>query len=203
MYINVCGLKSKLRCPEFTSLINDHDIVCVQESKLDDIDQIEITDYTVFTNNRKRITRYRSGGIALIIRNKLLPYIKVLQNESKLVSWFLISKDLTMNNEDLYCGAIYIPPNRSKYAHEDPYLEIQHEIDRICSNSRNILLCGDFNSRTSTLDDFVHIDNFMGDMFGNFDLINENREIMHCLERNNISLNRLNDDKTTNTYGWL
>ena len=40
----------------------------------------------------------------------------------------------------------------------------------------------------------------MRGMFVNFDLINENREIMQCLERNNISLNRVNEDKTTNTY---
>ena len=40
----------------------------------------------------------------------------------------------------------------------------------------------------------------MRGMFVNFDLINENREIMQCLERNTISLNRVNEDKTTNTY---
>ena len=92
--------------------------------------------------------------------------------------------------------------NRSKYAHEDPYLEIQQEIGRVCFDSKNILLCGDFNSRTSTLDDFISVDKFMNDMFGNYSLSNENNEILQCLYRNKVSLSRQNPDKTTNVYGY-
>ena len=81
--INNCGLKSKLACPEFILFIESHDIICVQESKLDDVDSVQINGFTVFTNSRKRITRYRSGGIAIIIRNSILPKIEILKNESK------------------------------------------------------------------------------------------------------------------------
>ena len=54
----------------------------MQESKLDDVDRVQINGYSVFTNNRQRITRYRSGGIALIIRNDILTNIEILKNES-------------------------------------------------------------------------------------------------------------------------
>ena len=50
-----------------------------------------------------------------------------------------ISKNLLNLNDDLYLGVIYNPPYRSKYAVEDPYLEIQHEFDRVCSNRNNVL----------------------------------------------------------------
>ena len=186
--INVCGLKSKVTCPEFISLIENHDIICVQESKLDDVDCVQINGFTVYTNNRKKITRYRSGGIALIIRNSILSHIEILKNESKLISWMKISKDLLLSNEDVYLGIIYNPPYRSKYAQEDPYLEIQLELDRVCSNRKNILLCGDWNSRTSTLNDYIPVDYFMSDHFGNFDLMNENDEILDCLYNNNVPL---------------
>lgn len=172
----------------------------MQESKLDD-DSVQINGFTVFTNNRKRITRYRSGGIAIIIRNSILSHIEILKNESKLISWIKISKNLLISNEDVYFGAIYKPPYRSKYAHEDPYLEIQLEIDRVCSDRKNILLCGDWNSRTSTLDDYTHVDQFMTDLFGNFASTSENSEILDCLYRNNVPIRRQNPDKTTNAYG--
>ena len=173
----------------------------MQESKLDDVDRVQINGYSVFTNNRQRITRYRSGGIALIIRNDILTNIEILKNESKLISWMKISKNLLNLNDDLYLGVIYNPPYRSKYAVEDPYLEIQHEFDRVCSNRNNVLLCGDFNSRTSTSDDYIRADYFMNDFFGNFELMTENNDILDCLNRNNISLSRTNPDKTTNSYG--
>ena len=53
----------------------------------------------------------------------------------------------------------------------------------------------------STLDDYTHADYFMNNFFGNFDLTNENSEILDCLYRNKVSLRRQNPDKTTNAYG--
>ena len=67
------------------------------------------------------------------------------------VFWFAISKLITFNNEDMYCGLVLYStdPIQSKYAHEDPYLEIQHEIERVCTNSKMFLLCGNFKEVTS------------------------------------------------------
>ena len=64
--INVRGLKSKLLCPEFVNLIEQYDIIGIQESKLDDVDNINIQGNQVFTNNRTAISRHRSGGIAIL-----------------------------------------------------------------------------------------------------------------------------------------
>ena len=189
-------------CPEFNAMINKYDIICVQESKLDDVDSVEIQGYEVFMHNRKRISRHRSGGIALIVKTELLPYIKVINSKSQLIVWFGISKLITLNNEDMYCGIVYIPPIRSKYAHEDPYLEIQHEIERVCTNSKTLLLCGDFNSRTSNLEDFVHADSFINEMYGNYELTRDDFEILNSFERNNIALIRVNADTIVNAYGY-
>ena len=58
------------------------------------------------------------------------------------------------NNEDLHCGIVYIPPYHSKYAHTDPYLELQNKVDKYMISSHDIILFGDFDSRTSSVDDF-------------------------------------------------
>ena len=51
--INICGLKSKLRFSEFKNLINSYDIVRVQESKLDDLDSVQLPGYEIVFKNRK------------------------------------------------------------------------------------------------------------------------------------------------------
>ena len=181
--INVCGLKSKLLCPDFISFIGKYDIIGVQESKLDDVDKIQVPGYQVFSNNRKALSRYRSGGITLLVRLQWLPYITVHKFDSKLILWFTISKRIMMNHQDLQCGIVYIPPYHSKYAHNDPDLEMLNEINKYMLNSQNIILFGDFNSRTSSLDDFVICDSFICDIQGNDELFMENQDVLNCFEK--------------------
>ena len=199
--MNTCGLKSKLLCPDFVSFISKYDIIGIQESKLDDADKIQIPGFNVFSNNRKALSRYRSGGITLLVKHQWLPFLTVHSFDSKLVLWFTISKEIMPNNEDLHCGIIYIPPYHSKYAHNDPYLELQNEIDKYAINSSNIILFGDFNSRTSSLDDFVICDNFICDIQGNDELYMENEDVFNCFEQCDIPLLRKTSDHTTNFYG--
>lgn len=110
--LNVCGLQSKLISPEFNELINNHDIIGLQETKLDDADMVDVKGYKLFCNNRQRLSRYRSGGTALLIREELLPHIKVHKPISKLIQWFSISNKITNKHEDILCGIIYVPPHR-------------------------------------------------------------------------------------------
>ncbi|MCW4346970.1 MAG: reverse transcriptase domain-containing protein [Candidatus Thiodiazotropha endolucinida] len=202
--INVCGLISKLNCPEFISLVNNYDIIGLQETKLDDIDTIEIPGYTAFFNNRSCSSRNRSGGIALLIKDAIVPYIKVHANISELILSFTIQHAVHRDantNEDLICGVVYIPPYGSKYAAEDPFLEIQEVLLKHSGTVNNILLFGDFNSRTGTLPDYVHMDNFICTKLGIEDLSDENTCILNFFDISDIPLIRQNADNSINTYG--
>ena len=186
--LNVCGLVSKLKCPEFVSLINEYDLVGIQETKTDDADShIDIPGYDIYFHNRDNISRYRSGGIALIVKKKFVPFITVdKQNTSKLVLLFTVSKHIfgpKTKSEDLFCGVEYIPPYGSQYASADPYTEIQLEILRFCGDSKNILLFGDFNSRSKDLSDFTEVDGFISDVFGTENLLSENACMYDCFDK--------------------
>ena len=89
----------------------------------------------------------------------------------------------------------------SKYATDDPYLEIQSELLRYCAESKHILLLGDFSSRTGTLSDYMEVDEKICEINSMKDLYNENVEILDMLNFNNIPLVRNNSDRTVNTYG--
>eukprot|EP00745_Piridium_sociabile_P022928 TRINITY_DN35768_c1_g1_i1.p1 TRINITY_DN35768_c1_g1~~TRINITY_DN35768_c1_g1_i1.p1 ORF type:complete len:178 (-),score=27.35 TRINITY_DN35768_c1_g1_i1:27-560(-) len=46
--LNVCGLRRKMLSPDLLQLINDYDVVVLSETKLDDMDRINIPGFTVF-----------------------------------------------------------------------------------------------------------------------------------------------------------
>jgi exonuclease III len=49
--------QNRLQYPEFCELIEKNDIVCLQETKTDDIDKIDLEGYTFKMKNRKKIGR--------------------------------------------------------------------------------------------------------------------------------------------------
>ena len=85
--------------------------------------------------NRKKILRHRSGGIALIRKLSCTTY-QSTKNRQPLIFWFAIDHTITLNNETVYCGIVYISLNKSKYSHNDLYLKTQRKIDRICVDSK-------------------------------------------------------------------
>ena len=46
LLLNVCGIQTKSKHPELRNLLDNYDIVCLTETKLDDIDVIECNDCT-------------------------------------------------------------------------------------------------------------------------------------------------------------
>jgi hypothetical protein len=47
--LNCCGLNLRLNYPEFGELICQHDFICLQETKTDDTDQINLKSFSVNT----------------------------------------------------------------------------------------------------------------------------------------------------------
>jgi hypothetical protein len=52
VYLNCCGIKTKLQYPEFRNLIQSYDIVGFVETKTDDIDKITLPGYKFVMKNR-------------------------------------------------------------------------------------------------------------------------------------------------------
>ena len=49
--LNVGGLKTKLLFPEFDDLLKAKDIICLTETKLDNVDTIDLNDFICFKKN--------------------------------------------------------------------------------------------------------------------------------------------------------
>ena len=151
--MNCCGLKLRLQYPEFCELLNQYDIVCLQETKTDDLDTIEFPGYVISMKNRKKYGK-KSGGIVLAYKESLSDSIEILKSDSDFVLWFKVSSKST----DIIFGIVYIPPEGSPYLLPDTFDQVENEIRAFSENFDHVCLIGDFNSRTSDEPEFLDID---------------------------------------------
>ena len=202
--MNVCGLKTRTVYPEFLQFLSLYDFIGLQETKTDSFDDIKIPGYSIHFKLRKNIAKIKSGRIALAYKKKYEQYIKVLDSDSRLIQWFLISKRLTKCYEIL-CGVVYIPPENSNYSHIDLYFEINEKLNQFASQHDHILLLGDFNSRTKLSNDYIKLDatvfheNGLDEVFEEFQ---EELDFFFGRESCCLRLNRNNSDTSVNNYGY-
>ena len=195
--LNCCGLKHRLQYPDFESLIRQHDIICLVETKTDDIDTLILNDYEFKMKNRGKFCGRKSGGITLAYKLNLKSKIKVLNSDSKFVLWFRVFGELFDIDEDVIFGIVYIPPENSRYSSESAFTELETEFLKFSNNYKYVALLGDFNGRTSDNIDYL--------------LIKENKHTADCsyfinndvfiLDEIGISRTRNNMDKVKNNYG--
>ena len=147
--LNVCGLRSKLKLLDFEEFIQKYKLIFLTETKLDDID---VPNYKIFTNNRT-IKKRASGGVAILVHNSLFDYITVLDTDIKSTIWIRLNKNICQI--PIVFGLIYNPPENSPYADISIFEQIENYIVDIISLNSNAGICllGNFNARTGVLSD--------------------------------------------------
>ena len=191
--------------PDFNDIIKQYDLLFFCETKLDEYDVLDLPEgYSYFLKNRQKFER-KSGGIAIIFRKELEKYIHFLQNECEYVQWMCLSKEIScVKNESLLVGCIYIPPEQSRYSSDEAFNELEDELITFSKNYKHVSLVGDFNSKTSTLDDFIVPDEDLINVL-DFDDSDEFLQELYDFENLNrygVSLKRFSEDKNRpNKYG--
>ena len=183
---------------EFIEIFQNNDFVLLTETWLNELCDVSVQGYHLYQLNRedkKHNTKRDSGGIALYIRNELCHYCELVKKDSDDIIWLKINKSLLNLADDLYLCLCYIIPAGSTREG----LTENNVLDRISdfivqlanetNNCYNILICGDFNSRTGSEHDFVIFDN------------NDNIEVLpedYVLDE---YISRPSQDKIINTNG--
>ncbi len=162
--LNVCGLNSKVDCPDFCEIVQENDFILLSETKLDDVDiaNLELPEgYKGFFKNRNVCSAYRSGGISIIFKAIFSDMVQYIESPCKYVLWCRIDKKLTGWEKDILLGSIYVPPESSRYFSKGAIEDIQIEvIDKRINYDAYILLGGDFNARTAGLSDLLVVNKF-------------------------------------------
>ena len=104
------------------------------------------------------ISSSKSGGISVCVMKTLSTEMCIHRTTSKYVLWFSFEKILHRDRNVLF-GAVYIPPQGSKYSDINSFDEIETElVDLNQNNIYDVCLLGDFNSRTKNENDFISLD---------------------------------------------
>lgn len=53
------------------------------ETKTDDIDKTQIHGFATSIKNRKKLTKTRSSGIMLVVKDDIVKYIKIINRDGK------------------------------------------------------------------------------------------------------------------------
>ena len=150
--------------PEFSAYVEKHDIVCLTETfitELDidptnNIDTTLIQGYTICHKHRN--SRKASGGLSICIKNSIKPYISIVQNDNEDSIWCKISTELTTLDQCMYLACVYISPEGSPYSNAECFNVLEHEIVSFNQKSDYVIVVGDFNAKTSIKPDFLYHD---------------------------------------------
>ena len=178
--MNVGGFITKALFPDFINFINEHDIICISESKLSYEDSVNIDGFTAFYKNRKHFKR-KSGGILVLIRNEYVKYVKIYEEESykqfvekEISSNYIFTQheicknalffsldEIVFGKKVLFC-AVYIEPEGSPYFNKTAYNELCETLMML--NFDSICLLGDFNSRCGNLKESLDRNDYCDDL---------------------------------------
>ena len=157
--LNCHGIKEKVDYPEFLELAEEMDVFGVCETWLTDKDKISLPGFSFIPKNRASgEIGPTKGGIGLFIKTEIRKFVKIREEISdENFLWCKIDKEFLGYQEDLYLCMVYIPPEestREKRINTNHFETLLKRTAKI--RSENIVLIGDFNSRTSDLNDVIY-----------------------------------------------
>ena len=157
--LNVCGLKSKLLLVDFIELITRYDVITMCETRCDDVDMEKVKEtfkgigFDVVYKNRFVLSRYKSGGLAIAVKDNVNFTWKLIRNLHEALLSIRIEGNSLGIQKDLVISSVYIPPSHSRYAKVLHFEELDNFLLSYAFVGHYHLLCGDFNAHTGVMDD--------------------------------------------------
>ena len=215
MYLNLNGgLELKLESGELKNVMNSNDIIVLCESWTNECSEIEVDGFAKpFCKHRKRKkgAKKDSGGIVCYFRNEIVHGVKVEEWDFEDGLCFRLDKCVFGFDEDLLLFCVYMRASSSTREDMNDGLNCYDILlDKISSMNcmGGMIVVGDMNARTSESQECI-IDGMNGkdaseDMTGPNDFFEQQNVNTICVDdlvANDISVNRVNEDKKTNEYG--
>ena len=164
---NVGGLQSKVNNkmsdPLFTTHIKNYDLVFLAETHLDSdsvVPGLDSLQFYSFCRPKSKHNNRNFGGLGILIRKEIKPYIKIMPSTCCDIQWVKMNKDFFGLSKDLYICVMYFPPCASAYTKRLEY-DILDILDKDITKFKDhgdILLCGDLNARTGSQPDAIFED---------------------------------------------
>ena len=158
---------NKLKSDEFKSIFHSNDVILLTETWTDEYSDILVDNFETFVlhrQERKSGSKRNSGGIILYVRDKFVSKDMLIFKSQDDILWIKITKSVLNLTNDLYiCLCYVIPDESSRQALTennifDRLLDSVVFVENKADNNFHLLICGDFNGRSSINPDFVSDD---------------------------------------------
>ena len=155
---------NKLKSVEFQNIFESHDVILLTECWTNQFSELTVNNFESFVLHRqenKKNSKRNSGGIVLYIRNKYVSDDTLIFTSHDDILWVKISSSVLSLNNDLHICLCYVVPDESSRQALietnifDRKLESVVYIESKAQNEFSMLICGDFNARSSNNPDFV------------------------------------------------
>ena len=158
LFLNIGGLRGKLRASDFFEKMEEYDISCLVEAKIDkndlEIVKNQFEKFDLFSNINENYVVDPRAGIIVLAKKHISPHLNFFESENDISLFFKINKSILNSNKDLLCACVYIPPSTSLYKNNNNFELLTEELIK---NKQNFvcdtLIVGDFNAKTNTLPD--------------------------------------------------
>lgn len=117
------------------------------ETMLDDSDIISLPGFSTISQTRKQKHLRKSGGLAVLIKDKFAEFCKHIDTTSDYILWLSLNKSLTNTEENVIIGVIYVPPTQSRFFNDEELTNLENEIISMCSNYNWRLQCENVTSK--------------------------------------------------------
>ena len=150
--------------PSFRELTN-YDIFCLTETWTCKTSDIDIdSHFALYQPKRKAGAKRKSGGIIVYIKDELSTGISLLKNSPHDIIWLRLDKAVFNIDHYIILGICYIIPENSSYQSEligDTSGRLMSDVSQYSTVYDNckFITCGDMNSRTDDLTNFIRDDN--------------------------------------------
>ena len=218
---NIHGIKSKLLGNKLSDrdflkeIIND-DILSIVETHVHNGNEEELNIPGFHCIKHKSRFKHKnsnkgSGGLAVFIKPSLLKYVLPINNTNENSIWIKIKKEIFGWTNDIFIGTVYLPPRKNSNDNSKKIFELFEEILTF-QGKGEVVLQGDFNSRTNIDNDIITPDEFDNSEIPNDhtniplrnseDLTPSDHRGKELLELcKSLSLSILNGRKTGDVYG--
>ena len=161
---------SKLYDSDFIHMLSKYDIVCLQETFVGALpnnnDVVILSGYMHFWSPALRLSSDKhhkgrlSGGVLVLINNKFKNYVALLKNNIDNCVTIRINRVVFNTDNDIILVNIYIPPYNSPFYNQNDYRNGVIALEQcICDlddkGFKDLIVCGDLNSRTSNVQPFI------------------------------------------------
>ncbi len=174
---NIHGLYKKLDDSDFLNYLYSFHVVCLTETYITDFMTLSwLTGYRLFFAPAVKLSTHgrHSGGVCVCVRQHIANKCVELKTEMNNIVCLKFHRSVFNLPNDLFLVCIYVPPVNSPFY--DRSTDSRCLIDGLESllldnwsdmSTSHVLLCGDFNARTSNENNPIYEDR---DEFGNDDV---------------------------------